>query len=531
MGQTKGKISLSGVLRIEAPSGENLNLKSLKAQGLLALLATAPHGERSRAWLQDKLWSDRGAEQASGSLRQSLLQVRKVLAPAKISMKTDRQKVTLDLSTVEIVDDWQQEFLEGIDIRDEEFERWLSHERGRRESFPFNELQSPPTHQVERNNQWHLAVLPQTDGTGLERWFENLFADSLGRSLRELFSASVSVGTVPSKREQLITITAKTHSTGENELSLRVTSDHPSAGHQLWSGNMTVHKNGTSLVDHPDLLRLVNQLIEAIGDYLTLNDDQGRMAEDPDNICRFAIRSLFSMNPQRLIHADSQLEQAFKMNKRGLYLAWRAQLRAIQSIEKHSSDKQALRDEGIELCEKAFELEPNNSMVLAALANSLRRFDRDDHRSLAMARRSVQLNRANPMAWWAVSAAEAYLGGHRKSYEASLIGRRLALLSPDRFWWDCQMFVSALPNGKIKEAIKFAEQCWSENPKFRPPLRYLIALYASTGRTDEAFAAVEKLKILEPDFSVDRLIRDPDYPASMVYQAPGFDSARLGDLL
>jgi len=529
--EKKGKIILSGVFRLETPTGKDLNLNSLKAQGLLALLATAPNGERSRLWIQSKLWSDRGPEQASGSLRQALVQIRKILALAKISIKTDRQKVALDLSTVEIIEDQAHEFLEGIDVRDQEFERWLSEERRRREDRPANNTLAAPIPQWERKNQWHLAVLPQTDGTGLERWFENLFADSLGRSLRELFSASVSVGTVPSKKDRLITIYAKTHSTGENELSLRVTSEHPAALHQLWSGNMTVHKDGTSLIDHPDLLRLVNELIEAIGDYLTLNDDGDRRLDDPDNICRRAIRSLFSMNPRRLIQADTQLEQAFKIKNRGLYLAWRAQLRAIQSIEKHAVDKKTLLEEGIEFCEKAFELEPNNSMVLATLANSLRRFDRDDHRSLTMARRSVQLNRANPMAWWAVSAAEAYFGGHRKSYEASLIGRRLALLSPNRFWWDCQMFVSALPNGKIKEAINFAEQCSLGNPEFRPPLRYLIALYASTGQTDEALAAAENLKKLEPEFSVDRLIRDPDYPASMVHQTPGFDCTRLRDLL
>lgn len=531
MARSKPKMFLLGIFRLEDAYGARVNISSSKAQGLLALLATTPNGERNRIWLQSMLWSDRGPEQAAGSLRQSLTFLRKALKPAGISLETDRQRIALDLSSVEIVQSGDGDFLEGIDVRDQEFERWLSDERQQRQSIVEAELRPSSGLERQSSGQWKIALVPETERLGLDRWFESLFSDSLSRSLREIFSAPITVGCISKVTDQTILVRVESFLTGKDEMTLRVSLDHPAADRQLWSGHRLIPLKDAPAIDHPDLLRLVNELIEALGDYLIVNDSQYRLTEDPDKLCRVAIRSLFSMDPRRLVEADTHFKRAFDIQERGLYLAWRAQLRAIQSIENHPVDHEMLKEEALYFCERALELEPNNSMVLAALANALRRFDRNDHRSLAMAQRSVQLNPANPMAWWAVSAAKAYAGQHSSSYQTAVVARELVHLSPNRFWWDCQMFVGAMPQGKLDEAITSAEQCSSGNPNFRPPLRYLIALYASAGRTEEALRAVEELKIQEPDFSIDRLMHDDAYPASLIHKTPGLVVDRLSALL
>src|SRR5690606_22752364 len=127
----------------------NRTPKAQKSRALLALLALSPRGSRSRVWLRDKLWSDRGEDQASASLRQALLDVRKSLGPlADALLIADKHTVTLNLSrrSGDAVDILQQmsdrtsptdfdmrvaegEFLEGLDICDPEFEDWLTIER------------------------------------------------------------------------------------------------------------------------------------------------------------------------------------------------------------------------------------------------------------------------------------------------------------------------------------------------------------------------------------------------------------------
>lgn len=106
--------------------------KGAKACGLLALLARQPRMEHSQVWLQDKLWSDRGRDQAAASLRQALSQLRRDLGPAAGVLQITRTRVALDARRIRIADPdgaAPRAFLEGIDIRDPEFEDWLRVER------------------------------------------------------------------------------------------------------------------------------------------------------------------------------------------------------------------------------------------------------------------------------------------------------------------------------------------------------------------------------------------------------------------
>ena len=128
---------LFGPFTVQGPDGADLTPKSLKSRAILAMLAVAPRGSRSRVWLRDKLWSDRGEDQASASLRQALLDIRSALGDrAAVVLTADKHTVSLDLAAIRVdaleaaqgsVAVGQTEnFLEGIDVRDPEFEDWLT---------------------------------------------------------------------------------------------------------------------------------------------------------------------------------------------------------------------------------------------------------------------------------------------------------------------------------------------------------------------------------------------------------------------
>ena len=75
------RIFLFGPLTVQDRAGTVRTPRGQKVQALVAMLALAPRGARSRVWLRDKLWSDRQEEQASASLRQALTELRKALGP------------------------------------------------------------------------------------------------------------------------------------------------------------------------------------------------------------------------------------------------------------------------------------------------------------------------------------------------------------------------------------------------------------------------------------------------------------------
>jgi len=135
-------LELLGTFRLSGPSGERIEVASRKGAALIALLAMGGDGERTRSWLQDKLWGSRQQAQARDSLRRELSNLRRQLndqsAPLLVCL---RDRVRLDLTRVQVdarapaVASARDafgaaEFLEGFDIPSEEgFEEWLREQR------------------------------------------------------------------------------------------------------------------------------------------------------------------------------------------------------------------------------------------------------------------------------------------------------------------------------------------------------------------------------------------------------------------
>lgn len=136
-GEDALKLQLIGYPVLFDSKGNRANIRSRKSIALLALLATSEMGERSRAWLQQKLWGGREPSQAQASLRRELSNLRKIIGVPLGWLHADHMSVRLDFSRVWVdihhtpkIGDG--EFLEGIDIPGaEDFEDWLRETRNR----------------------------------------------------------------------------------------------------------------------------------------------------------------------------------------------------------------------------------------------------------------------------------------------------------------------------------------------------------------------------------------------------------------
>ena len=134
------KLNVIGPFDLRLSDGAGITITSKKARALLALLAVAPGGRRERRWLQYKLWSERGEREGAASLRQTLSALRRALAPMDEVLQADRTTVALSLDQVDVdalnlggLADrltGQEEFLEGLDVKDPEFDNWLREQRG-----------------------------------------------------------------------------------------------------------------------------------------------------------------------------------------------------------------------------------------------------------------------------------------------------------------------------------------------------------------------------------------------------------------
>ncbi|MCA3736007.1 MAG: hypothetical protein INE97_11815 [Phenylobacterium sp.] len=138
-------VRLMGAFRLEGKDGARVEVASRKSIGLIALLATGRDGERTRQFLQDKLWGSRESSQAQTSLRRELANLRKLLADqpepfliavgARVRLNLPVIRFDIPLPGAANENDpppprGVSEFLEGLDIPGEEgFEDWLREQR------------------------------------------------------------------------------------------------------------------------------------------------------------------------------------------------------------------------------------------------------------------------------------------------------------------------------------------------------------------------------------------------------------------
>ena len=532
------RIVLSGRFAVMSLVDGNLTPVGAKSQALLALLASCPDRTRTRRWLAEKLWSDRGPDQASGSLRQALTDIRATLGKYSGLLGADRQKIWLDAGgvAVKVTEAPHPEFLEGIDVRDPEFGVWLRMERLRRETprppdagmsaeSPIHQASTPSLRRgaAARPVVIMLRSQPASDALAL---LEDLLIDCVSLSLRETLGLHV-YGRRPTQLPQRwIEVAVQAFVTGTGKRGLRVRASEGETGRLLWTGGSAPLPASGPMADDLETILFANQVVEALGDVLTLTP-AGGVPNDALALQRLAMRKMWTMQPGRMAEAESLFALADQMEPRGVIKAWQAQLRVFQMIERHDGANPSMHEEAMELCAQALEREPNNSMVLAVVAYARNALDHDALASVELAKRSVRINPVNPVAWDSLSIAKLYSGHVAEAHEIAQRVQKMGAMRPNRFWWDMGLCVTAALTGNESLALQMARSASAQAPDFRAALRYIVALTAARDMPEVALAAAEKLKKLEPGFTFDALAHDPAYPVGALRRGGLLQSDRI----
>lgn len=537
------KVHLTGPFRIIADAGTVLTPNGAKECGLIALLALSPGGKRARTWLQAKLWSDRGREQAAGSLRQALTRLRKIFGEDHPILLSDRRHVWLNLDLVQCLEEPGFEFLEGLDVRDEEFEHWLSAERSARDIGSGNTtpaqtaVPASATPRILPNGLFSEAsglrcieVRLSPNRSSESWWAERLVADVIARSLSEDFSFPIvqSDGAFDTDAGWCVAVDGLASRDGE--FNIRIGLSDRRFGRQIWSSHRVIRNLGSFAVDNPEILQVAHELSSAISSKVMLDARGSELPEDPDVYCAAAIRKLFSMRAEDMEQADRLFACAAELQPRGSLWAWRSQLREMQYMQRFRTDRASLQEECEELMRKAMELEPDSSIVLSLLANTRLYIGRDTIGSLELARRSVRINPGNPMAWWALSSAHLMRSERNEAHRAAQMVHHLTMNSELAFFAKGQLAGTAIALGKFREATELLQSATAYRSNYRPGWRYLIALHATDNNWEAANAARNALERIEPTFSIDRMIGDADYPVSLLRGDYGLSLEHVSEL-
>jgi DNA-binding SARP family transcriptional activator len=499
---------LFGDFSVTSSDGKSLTPKSKKAIGLLALLATSDTGSRQRRWLEDKLWSDRGSEQARGSLRTTLVGIRRALGPLASVLGSDRTAVWLCLSQIKTdleAKSSERDFLEGLDINDDEFNAWMIHQRVMRDDL---ETERPAPLAPERKISIQCGQPWSATSKGSAK--SRIVDTQVGKIIADFVAASRC--TVSNTRPDLIVQTSVDEDNAGTTIFVEVID--PKHDVIVHSDHCFVSNIDRFVKDPTQLGRFCWNLADIALEKLPPPTDASNELATRAGFVQTALQRVLSFEPDQMREGIWELDMALAHMEGGLFMALKAWAMTAMIMEGFEAETIETLDEIQSLIVKARELSPSEGIVAAVVANVQSTLFEDHNEAISMARRALRENPNSIFALQGLSNSRAASGQAQAAYEISKQGQTIAAFS--KFAATCNLHHALLciAMHRTDEAIKSSNAAADLAPQYRAPRRQLLALYAAEKNVERAHSAVEDLQLVEPDFHLDRYLFDRSYPSN-----------------
>jgi|JI7StandDraft_1071085.scaffolds.fasta_scaffold67428_2 DNA-binding SARP family transcriptional activator len=518
-------IRLVGVFEVRDDSGRDCTPRGAKARAILAMLCQTPDRRRARRWLEARLWSDRGAEQASGSLRQALMEIRKALGTEADRLETDRDTVRLQGVLTDLEQDQPaavralqsgREFLEGIDIIDQSFEDWLREERQRVETAMGvqrpDQARLPVAQTARLPFVIRLGGLPQGVGSFAGR----ALADAIGRLLSEFAHIDVygsgGAPIPPDLPREGMTL----HVEGaeiQDRVHVLVSLSSIASGQIIWNQRAAVPVAEADFIGAGDLPPLVFQAADAALAHFPQLPECQDGPRRANALIANALSDMFSYDGDRLLAADRQLVEAGEIATSARIYAWRVLVRQIMVVERTGEDYPQLMAEIDEFSRKALELSKANPLVLSLVGLSRVMIDENPTAGSILARDALAMSPYNAHSYLAQAVALSRQGDNPGALESARRGAEIAARTAHVHWWEAVSGLVALRCENYAAAIAHYEAAHYRAPSFRAAMRHLLFLYLAVGEREKAARVYRGLIRAEPGFTLDRIQNEPDYPA------------------
>jgi tetratricopeptide (TPR) repeat protein len=498
-------LHLNGQFRVFDDQSRDVTPQGIKERGLLALILLSPGQRRTRIWLQDRLWSDRDTAQGSGSLRQALSKVRKSLSNLGTRLHSDRSAICIDppFPIEAAFDPDRGELLEDITIADPEFSDWLALIRAKHDATSL----APSGTTASR------AVVPHGMATQIRRIDRS--GTQRGAFILRSLSQRIATGLALLGNLDVIDLAADEGLVSEEPLiasvELECLDDSEIAfvllrvvGHPnrriIWSGRLSINPDQQLHYGQGDVTRTINRTLQAVTDAVI-----STAALSPMAAIQKAIRRIFECDRASLFKADDLLKSAMTSDLRAQSLAWQAVLRQTERHEHCEYDDDRLT-EALDFIDQAIRLAPQNPVILALSSEFTLNTTGDIDKANFLARRAVQCGDENP---YALDALGHTLILQNRTADADRIAtkaRHYAMGLPHSHDWDMMGCFSKIAIGDTASALDLALTCHRKMPFGRHVLRYLTVLSYLADQPKNAVHYAEKLRRLEPGFSVQTLL-------------------------
>jgi adenylate cyclase len=478
------RLKIFGRFRAEDDLGNEIPIKSRKARALLAYLALPPGKPRSREELMALLWSDRGDEQARGSLRQVLSGLRRDLGddPASALQMAD-DAITIDPEQVHVASILPgDKLLEGLHINDPAFEEWLRDERLQWEDKGGTESQPE---RLELPDIPSVAILP--------------FVNMSGDPEQDYFAYGITENIITglTRFRELFVIGMKSSVKARDGATHDGVTDLEQVGYGLGVAHIvegSVRKAGNRI-------RVTAQLIEAVSGRRIWAEHYDRDLDDifavQDEITSVIVATL----ADRIEESGGQL--ALQKPTKDM-MSYDYLLRGRQCLKRGTKEGEF---EARRHLQRALELDPEYSTAYASLALSYMhefesswtdaRLEALDH-AFGFAEKAVTLDRTDSTAWMALAWAQF----SKSQLELATTTIEIAIsLNPNDYDNLCIKGWCLALSGDPRECVDCMSQAIRANPFVPVDCLNAIGIAEYTARSYEAaieaFSKISGLALLK----------------------------------
>ena len=522
-------LRIFGAFSLSWETGELIRVPSAKQRALLAMLATAPEGRRTRAWLQDCLWSRSGPTHGRASLRRAIADLRMLFGDRfDLIFDINNTDITLHPDHVCVLGSASEGvFLEGLDINEDGFDDWLREQRQRPDvaiaGVPASPLTQQPGRQLNMVVQDVLtptiAVLPLVPPPDISA---NLpIGDMLSEEVSRLLSRSELLNVI----SHLSCRNIDPRSVDISELRSLLAADYVAWGRFRPEGDILrvqvdLVDSATGQIEATQDVRGSQTGFLAGDDQLVMNIaeeiSQGIVSKAAKTARAKQVGDLAShtllISAISLMHRQSKAsfatsqryltELISRFPKNSVLLAWQAKWHVLCVVQGWSQDPTRDGQIASDLTARALDIggDCSFSMAIDGFVNNnlLRRVD------TAMDRyeEAVEMDPNCALAWLLKGALHAFTDEGEKAVQYTQRARALSPLDPHRYFFDTLSAAASLSNDDNEDALFFAERSLSLNARHTSTIRAKTVALQRLERFDEARASAQDLMRREPNLTV-----------------------------
>ena len=521
-------ISLFGACIVRAKNS-SWELSGAKHKALFALLATAPHGRRTRAWLQESLWGDACYDSGRQSLRRALSDIKQTMGPAfDTVVQATHSEISLRLETIDFSGrPGAGEFLEGLDIRESGFNHWLTSIRVSPDQV--HSLYSLPSQAPARPVLPVLAVIPfralaaSHEQAALGDWLAEEVTRSLSRSnlltvishlsSRRIASKAIDISDIETRLDADFCVCGTLRS-DTGRITLDADFIDVRTGHILWTRRFSGALGDFISHDAPSIAHIVRTVGSTIADE-AIRHVSGRAIQSVDDhrVMIAGVGLMHKPGLREFARSRELITEAITRAPRSAEPhAWLGKWYVLSVFNGWTTD--AARDTklAIDCTARALDIDPHCTFSLTidgfAHNNLLRRMD------IAASRYSEAL-RHNPneaLSWLLKGMLHAFSDEADQAISHVDKARALSPVDPFGYFYDSLSATAYLAAEKYDDALLFAEKSIAANNRHLSTLRARISALYQLGRIDELRAQGSYLLERQPDCTIESYLRN--HPAA-----------------